>query len=298
MRRITILIALATAACESSSEQPLRGERAHDDEVERPLDRIGTSRPFASQREQDLERKVDELTQQVARLEAELAAAKAVQPAARPPMRPTRRQPDVKDVYAVPVDGDPVDGPADALVTIVEGYEYGCPYCNKVQATLDQLRQDYGNDLRIVKKAFVVHPTIATTSALAACAADRQGKFAEMDQLLWDKAFDTRQFDDAHIQDLAKEAGLDLTRYQRDIAGDCVRQIQNDQAQLQQLGQTGTPTFYVNGRYLSGAQPIAEFKKIIDQELKTANDRVASGTSRSTYYRDWVLDRGLPKFVP
>jgi len=247
----------------------------------------------------NVERKLDELSKAVAALDQKVSGIQAgTGRAGAPQQRQRRPEPDPKDVYAVPVDGDPVKGPADALVTIVKGYEYACPFCEKVRPTIDQLLKDYPGKVRFVSKQFVVHPQVATDSSLAACAAHKQGKFEQMDTLLWDKAFATRKFDRANIDALAKEAGLDLAKFKADMDGDCKAFIQKDQAELQAMGQGATPTFYINGRYMSGAQPVPAFKAIIDEELKIAQERVAQGTKPADYYKTWVLDKGLKKFTP
>jgi len=290
---IVIMLGLALAGCEKADTKEL--ERADEKLVEQ-LEQVGASQAQDATKVAMLEKKIDELQKQIAALQAQ-----AANPAARPGLPPPRRgrqEPDPKDTYAVPIDGNPSDGPADALVTIVEGYEYACPYCEKVRPTLVELRRIYGADLRIVKKQFIVHPQTATAPALAVCAAHQQGKFAAMDALVWDKAYAVRKFDEATLEALAKEAGLDVSRYQRDVAGDCVALVHRDQQELQQVGQGATPTFFVNGRFMSGAQPVAAFQAIIDEELKQAKDRVASGTPRSAYYTRWILDRGLPRFIP
>ena len=125
-----------------------------------------------------------------ARRQANAKADKLLEP---DPAQP--RGPDRNKRHVVPIDGDPFQGPADAKVTIVKAYDYACPYCNRVRATMDELRAKYGDDVRIVYKQFVVHPKVATAGALAFCAADKQGKAFEMDALLWDKGFKQRRFD-------------------------------------------------------------------------------------------------------
>ena len=130
------------------------------------------------------DRKLEDMAKDIKDIKQLLArggAAGAAQP------RPQRAEPDRAKTYSMPVDNDPVDGPADAKVTLVKAYDYACPYCEKVRGTMDDLRKKYGNDLRVVFKQFVVHPQIATAPALAVCAANKQGKFLQMDQLLWDK---------------------------------------------------------------------------------------------------------------
>jgi protein-disulfide isomerase len=255
----------------------------------------------------NVERKLDELSKAVAALDKKIdgvaaGAGRAGQPGQQQQQR-RRPEPDPNDVYAVDISGDPFLGTQDALVTIVKGYDYACPYCEKVRPTMDQLLKDYDGKIKIVAKQFVVHPQVATTSALAACAAGKQGHFKEMDNLIWDKAFATRKFDDANIEALANEIHtadpkFDVARWKADMKGDCPAFIQKDQNDLQIMGQGATPTFYINGRYMSGAQPLPAFKAIIDEELKKAQDRVASGTSAASYYQTWVMEKGLKKFTP
>jgi len=249
----------------------------------------------------NVERKVDDLAKAVAALSEKIDKLPAGAGAGRggqPPARQRRPEPDPKDVYAVPVDGAAAVGPADALITVIKGYEYACPYCEKVNPTIEQLHKDYGKNLRVVYKHFVVHPQVATDPALAVCAATKQGKFQQMDKLVWEKAYATRKFDRANMDALAKEAGLDLAKYKADMDGDCKSIIQKDQADLQAAGQGATPTFFINGRYMSGAQPLPQFKAIIDEELKKAQERVAAGTKPADYYKTWVIEKGLKKFTP
>jgi len=255
----------------------------------------------------NLERKVDELGKKLDQVLARGPGAGAAAP------RPTRVEPDRAKTYAVPIDGDPVDGPADAKVTIVKAFDYACPYCEKVRDTMDGLRKKYGNDLRIVFKQFVVHPQVATAPALAMCAADKQGKFLQMDQLLWDKGFKARQFDkDANAEaggqaqrcwesaagcpivlGFAQELGLNADKLKEDMKGACQAQIQKDQRELQALAVGATPSFFINGRFLSGAMPIENFVTVIDEELKKANERIQAGTPAASYYQQVVLDKGL-----
>jgi protein-disulfide isomerase len=222
-------------------------------------------------------------------------------PAPRTPTvaaNPTARaEPDPAAVYGVNLDGDPFRGNANALVTIVRGGEYACPYCDRVRPTLDQLLRAYPDEVRVVYMDFVVHPDTATEPARAACAANRQGKFWVMDELIWEKAFKTRQFTAAHMEDLAREAKLDLRRYRADLAS-CADEVRADMEKLTRFGVRGTPAFFINGRYLAGAQPYARFEAIVEEELAKARARIAQGTSRSDYYGTWVVGAGLTSFTP
>jgi protein-disulfide isomerase len=206
--------------------------------------------------------------------------------------------PNPAKVYAVPITDDPARGPAGALVTIVRAGEYACPFCERVRPTLDQLRADYPKDVRIVYKDFVVHPQLATDAALAACGAARQGKFDEMDTQLWERAFKPRRFEVALYETIAGELGLDLDRFRADMAGPCTTKLHTDMSELEQVGVNATPIFFINGRYLAGAQPYATFKSLVDEELARAKDRVKHGAKRTSYYADWVLKPGLTKLAP
>ncbi len=146
-------------------------------------------------------------------------------------------------------------------------------------------------------KHFVVHPSSATTPALAACAANKQGKFSEMENLIWQKGFKAgRNLSEDNMKKLAAEAGLNMGKFEGDMKGVCKAEIQKDQADMRKVGTTGTPAFYINGRFLSGARPVDQFKKIIDEELKKANTRIGDGgTSVENYYTEWVLKKGKKK---
>lgn len=254
----------------------------------------------------NLERKVDDINKKLDDLSNRIARGGA----GAAPQRPPRVEPDRSKTYAVPIENDPVEGPADAKVTLVKAYDYLCPFCERVRPTMEDLRKKYGNDLRIVSKHLVVHPPTATVGALAACAADRQGKFPDMDRLLWDKGFKGRELHkdgvaqggqqcwttDAGCPSVvayAQEIGLDVGKFKADMKGECQQVIEKDMRDLRPLGVGATPTFFVNGRYLVGAMPMDSFVAVIDEELKKANERIAAGVPAASYYQQVVLDKGL-----
>ena len=143
-------------------------------------------------------------------------------------------------------------------------------------------------------KHYLVHPQAGTIPAHAACAADKQGKFQEMETLIWEKGFKAgRNLGLENMQTLAKEAGLDMNKFKADMEGPCPKLVQQDMADVGKFGTSGTPAFYINGRYLSGAQPIEQFKTLIDEELKKANERIAKGeATAANYYDEFVMKRG------
>ena len=157
-----------------------------------------------------------------------------------------------------------------------------------------------------MKKHLVVHPQVATTGALAYCAAAKQGKAAEIDELLWEKEFKARAFDPDQCWTagtcektvaLAQELQLDTAKFKEDMKS-CQQQVQADVKELQKFGVGATPAFFINGRYISGAVPIDNFVAVIDEEMKKANDRVQQGTPADQYYQQWVLDKGLKSLEP
>lgn len=178
-----------------------------------------------------------------------------------------RRGPDPTQKVEVPIGDAPVRGPAKADVTIVEYSDFQCPFCARVVPTLDQLRETYGDKVNLVYKHLPlrIHPE-APGAAAAAEAARLQGKFWEMH----DKIFaGQRELSDAKYVEWAREIGLDAERFEKDRKSEAVRaRIAKDEAEANRLGVSGTPAFFINGRFLSGAQPIDAFKRVIDEELK------------------------------
>ncbi len=197
----------------------------------------------------------------------ELPLAAAPQPNARP-SRPQR--PDAGKQYEVEIGSAPTRGNEDAVVTIIEWSDFQCPFCNRVSPTLAQIQEEYGDRVRFVFKhmPLSIHPQAAGAHA-AAEAAHRQGKFWEMH----DRLFENQR--DLSVETLAGYAsamGLDMDQYSRDVESEEVaKRISDDMAQAQKLGVTGTPSFFINGRYLSGAQPFVNFKRHIDEAIEKSS---------------------------
>jgi predicted DsbA family dithiol-disulfide isomerase len=138
---------------------------------------------------------------------------------------------------------------------------------------------------------------VATIPAHAACAADKQGKFDEMYHLLFEKGYNAgRNFSQENIDKLAGEVGLDMSKFKADMEGDCPKVVQNDQRLMQEFGVSGTPAFFINGRFQSGGGPPERFKPLIEEELKKAEERIGKeGVTAGNYYQKWVLDKGKKK---
>jgi protein-disulfide isomerase len=139
----------------------------------------------------------------------------------------------------------------------------------RVGPTLEQLLKEYPDDVRI---AYKQHPlpmhANAMIAAEAAMAANAQGKFREMHAKLMapDRVL-TRE----KILDAAKEIGLDVDRFTMDLDSHAHKAaIDEMTGEATRLGADGTPASFINGRYLSGAQPYEAFKKLVDEELAKA----------------------------
>ncbi|MCH9680416.1 MAG: thioredoxin domain-containing protein [Deltaproteobacteria bacterium] len=189
-------------------------------------------------------------------------------------------RPDPEKVYTVPTDGNASVGPTDAAVTIVVASDYACPFCRRSRDTVKTLQQEYGDDVRVVAKPLVLHEDTATIPALAACAAGKQGKFFEMEDEIWASGWvpndQGRPMPDNLGRDamitMASTLGLDMGTFESDMdGGACKDEIAHERALLFSMDVRGTPTFFINGRYLGGAQPVGTFRAMIDRERAVAS---------------------------
>ena len=162
---------------------------------------------------------------------------------------------------------DPSEGKADAPVTVVEFSDFQCPFCQRVWPTLKQLRMKYGDRMRLVWKDFPltqIHPQAFVAAQAGNCARE-QGKFWEYH----DKMFGNQSaLQPANLKQYAADVGLDTAKFNQCL--DSSKYEARVQAALGvggQLGITSTPTVFVNGRMINGAQPIEVFQSVIDEEL-------------------------------
>jgi protein-disulfide isomerase len=193
------------------------------------------------------------------------------------------------DVYQVPIGSSHQRGPSDALVTIVEFSEFQCPFSKKVQPVLAKVVEKYGKDVRIVFKhlpmAFHLQAPLASEYALAAGA---QGKFWELHDLMFENQ---QALAEAELDGYAKQVGLDPGKLAAFLAtGEAKRTIVSDQDLARRLGATGTPTFFINGVRITGAQPLGNFEAIIDDQLAKARELVDRGVQREQVYAELTKD--------
>ncbi len=175
------------------------------------------------------------------------------------------------------IDDDPQLGKADAKVTIIEFGDFQCPFCRAFwRETLPRIKKEYVDTgrVRIVYRDFAheVHPEALMTAMAAECAED-QGKHWEFH----DKVFREQ---DRRGRDVVRYKVADVKRWATDIGLDAIAfnecldserhktEVQKDYKDGADVGMTGTPVFFINGRALVGAHPFATFQKIIEEELK------------------------------
>ena len=180
-----------------------------------------------------------------------------------------------KVMSQIALTGQPSRGPADARITIVEYSDFQCPFCSRVYATLeDQVLKEYGDKVRFVFKNYPlsIHAW-AEDGALASECAFQQGndQFWAMYKGLFSRQGDiTKENLKDKASEIAKDGGLDVAGFQDCFDGKkAAAALKADTDEAAALGVSSTPTFFLNGRRLSGAQTYESFKQLIEQELGT-----------------------------
>ncbi len=200
----------------------------------------------------------------------------AAAPAAAPPPAASHK---------VPLNATmPRTGPKVAKVTIAEFSDFQCPFCKRVEPTVKEILQKYPNDVAIV---FINQPLPfhehAMEAAQAFQAAHRQGKAWPMHDKMYDN---NTALERASLEKYAQEVGLNMTKFKKDMDDPKIKEeIAEHQKLATSVGASGTPTFFINGRQIVGAQPFAEFQKIIDEEIKKADELVKKGTPLKDVYQ-------------
>jgi len=176
--------------------------------------------------------------------------------------------PSVADMEAL-LDDDAVRGDKDAPVTIVEWSDFECPFCARFfEQTLPSIEEEYikTGKVKLIYRDFPLSfHTNAQKAAEAAECAGEQGKYWEMHDLLFAQGV---QGGVAGFKQYAKTLGLNTAKFDTCLdSGAMAGEVQKDMADGAAVGIQGTPGFIVNGKLVSGAQPFAVFKQVIDAEL-------------------------------
>lgn len=186
-----------------------------------------------------------------------------------------RKKNTIKYLMAVPratidVTGAPHKGSEKAPITLVEFTDYECPFCGRVRPTISELLDLYGKKINYVLMDFPLsfHKESVKAHQSAYCAGE-QGKYWEMNKVLFENQ---RALQEDKLKKYAKDLGLKEKDFEACLASSkYVDQIQKHQEMGASVGVSGTPAFFINGRMLSGARPVEQFKEIIDDELSLKN---------------------------
>ena len=173
------------------------------------------------------------------------------------------------DPVTIPTAGSPSIGPPNAAVTLVEFSDFECPYCAAAVPQIQAVLKAYPAQVKLVFKQFPLEiHSQADLAAAAAIAAHKQGKFWPMHDAMYAHHDDLSR---KNILELARQAGLDMNRFEKDIDSTEVREtVVRDVQDGDRAGVEGTPTLFLNGQRYNGAIALASLKPVLDSELKRA----------------------------
>jgi protein-disulfide isomerase len=169
----------------------------------------------------------------------------------------------------ISIDDDPVLGDANAKVTIVEFSEFECPFCGRfARDTFPQLKADYidSGKAKFVFRDYIVHPDAHLASEASDCAYE-QGN--DKYWLYNEKLFNNQAaLDSASLKGYASDLGLDTSQFNACLdSGKYSSEVDKDTNDGRSYGVTGTPTFFINGKKIVGAQPYSAFQQAIEAAL-------------------------------
>ncbi|MBI2982535.1 MAG: thioredoxin domain-containing protein [Deltaproteobacteria bacterium] len=166
----------------------------------------------------------------------------------------------------IPEGDAPSMGPKDAPIRLVEYTDYECPFCGRARDSVNQVLKEYKGKVRYVIKDFPLsfHKNAFKAHEAAHCAGD-QGKYWEMNGKIW---ADQRAITEEDLKKHASEIKLKTKEFEECLSsGKFAALVRQNIQEGQDVGVSGTPAFFINGRPLSGARPFEAFKEIIDGQL-------------------------------
>ena len=185
---------------------------------------------------------------------------------AAPATAPSRPTVDYNKVHNFPIGSSAIKGNKNAPVTVVEFSDFQCPYCARLQPTLNQVLKAYPKDVKLVFKDFPLsfHKQ-AKNAAKAARSAGEQGKYWEMHDLIFEK-FST--VNEAMFKEFAGKLNLDMNKFNADYSSNKYdKLIEQDINMGRTAGVTGTPSLYLNGKRMQ-RRSFEDFKTAIDAIIK------------------------------
>ena len=219
-----------------------------------------------------------------------MASARASAPPPKP-REPQPQQPPATRQKVELVKNSPSKGGKAPLVTIVEWSDFECPFCSRANPTIKQVMDEYGDDVQVQfrHQPLSFHKN-AEPAARAAWAAQQQGKFWPMHDKLFDN---NKALNEDNYNAWAAELGLNVAKFKSDYASPAAAaSVKADMEDGSKYGARGTPTFFVNGVPVRGAQPFGNFKTVIDTDIALAKKLIASGTPRTQIYKKIIDTEG------
>lgn len=182
--------------------------------------------------------------------------------------------------YTVSTDDDPTIGDANAPITIVEFSDFHCQYCGRFfNETLTPILTDYAGKVRLVNRDYPILGAASVQAALAAGCANDQGNYWDFHDMLFENQQNLTR--DAFLS-YAQELKFDMTKFTTCLDSQAhMDEITKDYTDAQNLGISGTPAFFINGRFISGAQPYTVFASAINEELAGAAESTPDPSSSS-----------------
>jgi protein-disulfide isomerase len=167
-------------------------------------------------------------------------------------------------------------GPPNARVTMVEFADYECPYCQKVAADVKKLQADLGDRVAFTYKDFPIHSRSEKAAEAVRCAG-KQGKFWE----LHDELYHSKELDVDQLKAQARTLKLDPAEFDKCLdSGEEAAAVDKDHKEGGRLGISGTPSFFINGHFLSGALDYASLRQVVEQQLAAQGQVTASAGSK------------------
>lgn len=192
---------------------------------------------------------------------------------------PTANPNDVPAPTAKPVPAvdakDHVIGPKNAKVTLIEYSDFECPFCKQFYGTIKQIQKNYPNDVRIAFRHYPLsfHQNAEKEAEASECVAKLGGNDAFWkfhDKIFTDTTSNGTGFALEQLGPAAKSVGVDQAKFQKCLdSGEMAQVVAADQSSGNDSGVQGTPTTFVNGTAVSGAQPYSVF----DQAIKNAGGK-------------------------
>ena len=170
-------------------------------------------------------------------------------------------------------DGRVIFGNKDAPITIVEYSDFQCPYCSRGFQTVQQVKKEYGDKVRIVFKHLPLdfHPLAMPAARYFEAIAKQDPKKAEkFHDTVFENQGQLKDKGEGYFKEAAKKMGVDMKKLETDLKDEGItKKIATDMEEAKKFNMSGTPGFIINGVSLRGAYPFPSFKEIIDQHLAT-----------------------------